>query len=242
MKLNEIKMLREAYMEKLSGLDEVVGLLREHCSDALRFINEPIVRGMTDSDPFIKLHGESGERRSRNTTNHYTVIMNEALPKEFPKRSAAIICGNYANIDHAMEYGTLYAVFPYNTTVVAWTDSDDMFYTPITIAGRTESAHTWNKRFLQMGIPDTSFTDIVEALTKYRDTGMVSGVPYQRWVDDVEDFDRELREAYDEPFDWSLPKSPRWNEDGEPRELWIGGECIGVKMDMLDKVKAALKT
>ena len=239
MKLNEIKMLKEAYMEKLSGLDEVVALIKANCSDAMKSLEEPIVRGMTDSGPYIQLHGEDGERKSRNTSNHYTLILDEVLPPEFPRRSKSIICASYDNYNHAEEYGELYAILPYNGVHVAWTPADDMFYTPIQIAGRSDSAEGWNRKFRQMEIPDTSYADIITALTKYRDTGMVSGTPYQSWVEDVEDFDAEFREAYDEPFDWSTTKNPRWN-DGE-YEMWIGGKCIGVRLSDWNKVKAALK-
>lgn len=54
-------------------LDGVVSLIMEHCGDALQSLDEPIVRGMNETEDFLQMHGESGERRSRNTDNYYTI-------------------------------------------------------------------------------------------------------------------------------------------------------------------------
>lgn len=243
MKLNEIKRmpLYESYKETLSvDLDGVVNLIMEHCSDALQSLDEPIVRGMNETEDFLQMHGESGERRSRNTDNYYTVIMDEVMAPGIPRRSKSIICGNYENMPHAQTYGALYAILPYNGVHVGYTDVDDMFDTPITIAGITEKAIRWNTRFKWMGIRDTSYADIVEDLTKYRDSDVVPDPPYQSWVEKVEDFDRTLRRAYDEAFAYSTTKDPRWN-DGEPRELWIGGKCIAIKWHEWQDVKNRLR-
>ena len=45
MRLQEIKILREDYKEEIKSLDDVVDLLKRHCSDALKTIDKPIKIG-----------------------------------------------------------------------------------------------------------------------------------------------------------------------------------------------------
>ncbi len=99
-------------------LDEAITLIKTHCSDALREerSNCRIYRGINlDSDAAYFDPSQAQPRRSRNSDNFVTLIMDNSPPwKAYPKRSRSMICTN--SLGKAMAYGHVYMVLPYNGT------------------------------------------------------------------------------------------------------------------------------
>jgi len=117
-----------------------INLLTKKCKKSLNaIINiEPTVvmydkgtiiyRGIPKKDEdFLSINPKQGNpRRSANTSNYYTLIIdNDPAWKEYPKRSQSIICstGN----DSATSYGTVYMVFPYDGAKIGVTPADDFW-------------------------------------------------------------------------------------------------------------------
>lgn len=206
-------------------------LLNKHCKDALKDIETPIVRGMKGFDRgFGVIHGEAGGRMSRNTTNHYTVILDAVLPKEYPKRSASIICANWDNRHHAMGYGgKLFAVIPFDGVKIAVCPDSDIWDTQITIGKESDSIEDWNMNLRGVGIHDKmSFDEMMAKLERQR----ADTLPTASWIDDI-DHDKKIKDvfeaAYTKPFKLTTSAEAIYN-DGAVHELWIGGKCVAISM------------
>ena len=120
----------EKFLEKLSNrntkLDwrNLESLLEEH----VPYVLEDIKSGKSIEDiskvykgiPFGSVPDlyiedpKKHKRESSNTTNHYTIIMdNSEYWKDYPKRSESIICTT--SIDKSNMYGETYLIFPLDT-------------------------------------------------------------------------------------------------------------------------------
>ena len=236
MKLDELRSSQK-YKTPLDAQD-TWKLLEKHCSDAMKHMDEPIVRGMKRGFKGGKMHGivdgtavHDGGRRSKNTLNFYTTILDTLLPPlGFPKRSESIICANWRNRDHAGGYGSMYAIFPFNGVKIGICPGEDMWDTPITLGGQTYEIYDWNDIFDMFGISDyASFADIVKQL----EYAKASGKHNDSWLEKIEEgaFKEELKNAYRKPFKATTTKNPIYN-DGKPHEVWIGGKCIAINIQL----------
>lgn len=215
MKLNEIKPLREAFRVGVNTIDEAWEILENKCSDAFKDFLTPIVRGMEEYEGFQIITGEDGARKSRNTTNHYTVIMDEVLPREFPKRSKSIICANFYNISYTHQYGEPHYIFPFNGVKIGVCPGYDMWVTPIDLDGVEKTAIEWNDEYRKRNITAMNYETVLRGITEQ---AAAMGI-------DRTDIDEMLREAYTKPFEVTTTANPIYN-DGEKHELWIGGPCL----------------
>lgn len=97
-------------------LDSAIRLIKENCSDALKEerIGNRIYRGINlDADAAYFDPSSARPRRSRNTDNFVTLIMDNSPPwQAYPKRSRSMICTGALN--KARAYGHVYMVLPYN--------------------------------------------------------------------------------------------------------------------------------
>lgn len=90
----------------------------------------PIYRGMTGGNFFYKIRGldSSEERMSPNAIENIYNLLLSNLPSwsKYPKRNKSIICSTDRNI--AVDYGTLYCIFPYNNTKIGLVPDSDIWY------------------------------------------------------------------------------------------------------------------
>ena len=89
--------------------DQFDNLLEKNCSDIIKIYKqtgEYIYRGLSGGrSPYIHIDPTKSIRKSRNTSNFYTIMFDEILPswKQYPLRSKSIICAT--SIKVAMSYG-----------------------------------------------------------------------------------------------------------------------------------------
>lgn len=226
MKLSEIKQLSEAYRASVGSIEEAWDILETRCSDALKTFDAPIVRGMPEHEAFQIITGEDGKRKSRNTTNHYTVILDEVLPKEFPKRSGSIICTNFFNAHYADQYGGPHYIFPFNGVKIGVCPNYDMWVTPIELDGVEKTAIEWNEEFKKKNITAINYETVLRGITEHADA---MGI-------DRTDIDEMLRDGYTKPFEVTTTANPIYN-DGKKHELWIGGSCLVIDYQRYRKMK-----
>lgn len=225
MKLIEIKPLNEAYKTRINSLEEVKALLNKHCGDALKTFGEPLVRGMSASGDFIVLRGEDGGRKSANTSNYYTEIMDEVLPPEFPRRSKSIICASYPNISHAAEYGSaMYCLFPMDLVAIGVVPEQDLFAVKLKLGGVENYIFKWNDEFEKLGVDDSSFDRIVSDLEHFK-SELEDDAP--KWLQQMDDIAEEITDVYVEPFGLTDTSDP-WYNDAK-HECWIGGNVVAVE-------------
>lgn len=118
-------------MKEISN-DEALRLVKTKCSNYLATISKlpHIVRGIEyDRGDFAIGDPTDSVRVSRNTTNEYTLLLDN-LPswKEYPKRSNSFICGTAGNRGYVKGFGSyLYYVFPYNNTTIGVCPNEDLW-------------------------------------------------------------------------------------------------------------------
>lgn len=242
MKLHEIVEKGDKYKKKLKS-DEAWELLNTNCKDAMKSFHTPIVRGMTAiPGGFGLIHGEAGERKSRHTTNHYTIIL-DAVLKDYPKRSASMICANWDNVDHADGYGTLYAIFPFDGVKIGVCPSYDIWDTEVTLGGVERELSRWNINFQELGMRDNmSFDEMIERMEMLIEKNPAV-VP--AWLNNIKDDIRgAFTKAYTEPFRLATTaQSGIYDNDTEDRhELWIGGKCYAINMRLYTKLQQEHKS
>ena len=110
--------------------DKFIDLARKNCSDILKYYsngsNKRIYRGGSLRSEFGYADvSKFEERKSRNTNNYYTLIMNHSKSwKQYPKRN--LICST--DYMYASGYGNkLSLVLPYNGVKIGVCSSDDIW-------------------------------------------------------------------------------------------------------------------
>ncbi len=109
------------------SLEEIKTFLEEKCPIAY---NSPfkIYRGIRSGSNYF-MYGDSNsfERKSANTFNYYTLLLDNVLPewKEYPKRSRSFICTT--NKNYSRVYGRSYQVFPVGNPLIGICPDDDFW-------------------------------------------------------------------------------------------------------------------
>lgn len=225
MKLFEV-VGKETYKRDLTE-DQAIELALAHCKDALKTLDAPIVRGMTEfKNGYGLIQGEAGARRSAHTTNYYTTILDASLPPEYPRRSASIICANWKNYSAAEAYAEedVYIILPYDGVKIGICPEGDLWAVEIKIGKHTETIVSWNEEYEALGIHESAtFPEIVQSLTnaKAEDPEIAFDVKPGKVKE-------TLIAAYAKPFKLATTATPRKYNDGVYRELWIGGKCVAI--------------
>lgn len=222
-------------------------LLNKCCQFLATNPEQPIIRGSWTStnDSYI-VHGETGKRSSRNTSNYYTVILDKFLsPLGYPKRSQSIICGNYKNMTHVGEYGHVYALIPFDNTKIGVCPGEDIFDTVLNLFGARVRINGWNILFESKKLPDDNYNKFIDELFRLisSDKFKASTIPsderiveyiISRGIDTKQKLEHHFEEAYTSPF--KLINVDEVNIINDvPRELWIGGKCVQIRLDLYNE-------
>lgn len=233
MKLHEIKQYK-------TDLDAEAAwkLIEKHCKDALKDLDTPIVRGMKAFPSGCgKIDGSAGERKSANTTNYYTTILDHVLGPDFPRRSKSIICANWENRRTAEGYGDVHAIFPYDGVKIGVCPEDDMWHTIIEFGpGQRKQIYKLNDEFRFQQLPEDSFAGIVKGLEKLVDYFHSRNNQHSWYGFKPGQVEEQLTKAYKAPFKATTTKNSAVYNDGKWHEVWIGGPCIAINMQLYKKM------
>lgn len=112
------------------GEEAALRLIEERCSQYLEGLRSGdhglIYRGMGGGFKYGFVNPTQGKRKSSNTTNYYTEIIDYSWPEQYPDRSKSIICST--SKDHAETYGSLFIVFPFDDAKIAYVDAPDFWF------------------------------------------------------------------------------------------------------------------
>ena len=132
--------------------DQFDNLLEKNCSDIIKIYKqtgEYIYRGLSGGrSPYIHIDPTKSIRKSRNTSNFYTIMFDEILPswKKYPLRSKSIICATSVKV--AMSYGKLYKVYPYNGSKIGKAPRTDIWLSFMNTFG--DSLDVFNSSLLEI--------------------------------------------------------------------------------------------
>lgn len=222
--------LSENHKQQLT-LKEAAMLCATHCKDALRN-NVELWRGSRDYDhkPVAwLLQGDQSTRKSANTSNHYTVILDHVLtPLGYPKRSASIICSTDSH--RARGYGRVYRLFPYDGVKIGVCPERDMFWTPIRLLnGEIIDVYDVNRLLINANVTDKSYSALIDDMVAEKSA-------------DFDAFFGKTKEEINKFFETAYsPKQTGMqlvNTKDFPsldgNECWVGGKMIAVRQELLE--------
>ena len=234
--------LREEGMPRAEmDLGDLVSQIKEKCSDIVANYKSQTGHAIWRGDPGLTasymLKPQNGNRKSANTTNHYTVLLDSnPKNKDWPPRSKSIICST--SFHAAQGYGRgngMGVLFPYDGTKIGVVNRPDFWSVKVSLApsvGRPQSMPNLNKfwfKLIQLAqdakIPiafEGGATPTSSELAKFLDSiptefaaKLLSGARQYALVgDDIEDYTNEqAKTVFGAMCTW-LPFAYSYNEMG----------------------------
>lgn len=234
-------------------LKEARRIFLEKCSDAkwMAQINAPIYRGDRNAAPKIRETGFAvvdpslTERKSQNTWNHYTVILdNNPKTKEFPKRSRSFIAST--DDDYAGGFGEVSVVIPFNGTKIGVVNSMDIWDVPVVLFGRRITFDQFSDYMQGMDVKE-NIEDFKRVDSELRDgnkkliVGLHNHFPHAT-AEDANNFLKKIFTAFDPistQFE-SLTTKTLKKVMEHKSEVWVGGPCLVMSRVAWDKLRKEL--
>jgi hypothetical protein len=216
--------------------------------------DEPIYRGdrnagfkdQLDKHGFALVDTSATERQSQNTSNYYTVILDNMPGREdFPKRSRSFICST--NQERSLSYASydparLLRVIPFDGVKIGAVNRGDMWDTEIKLYDDTQDIETWNDVFAHARLEEkwSSFVEF-DAQLKRNDEKAVAA--FDRAFGDYphNDFLKRLIAAYSPKETGHTAHTTKNLKDAKRGEVWVGGKCVLISNSMWAKLRKALK-
>ena len=232
--LNEASDSDNAYYKSIS-FQEMVEIYKKHCSGN----KVDLYRGTkSDHRTYNIIEGQKGKRRSENTSNHYTEILDELIQdmnKEYPLRSASIIATTREN--YAKKYGDVYSVIPYDDTWIGIVPSEDIWDLELDGYKELIGIQNMNELFIKVGIHSSSISDIAE------DIESLDSADFEKYFGKIfksgESIEKQIREMYS-PKALGLKFEQSKDYKGSTGEVWIGGKCLLIKSDQYEQLVGIL--
>jgi len=222
-----------------------VKLLNKHCKESLALIFKPIWRSMRNhKEPIVQIDPSTGIRKSQNTFNYYTEIMDHSPDYAgWPKRSQSLICT--LDKGYAEDYGgTEYAIFPYNGVKIGVCPKVDIWGTEITVPELgLEYSHKNYKdmrdlnRFLHytLHLPETygamlRYVKTPEFATTFNYCFANARAKPSQFMDLLQKALSPARAGFK-----LLSIAELANSGLDENEVWVGGPVVALREDMYQK-------
>lgn len=235
-------------------VEEAIALLNTYCKNALWMLaeNAPIYRGDYNANfpksGFMVVDTTATERRSQNTSNFYTVILdNHPNRKDFPKRSRSFIASTQKN--YAWGYGNLYVIVPADDAKIGFVNREDMWDTRIRlfgINGLIEDFNEYFKEAFRLGrapvIKDFyEFDKLLKksdptALRRFRDAFNLSDKSVKQFKDHFLD---NIWEAYSAGPTGHTAHTTATMPHKSSSEVWVGGKAVLIEYAVWEKMQGA---
>lgn len=250
MKINEIS--KKKYKKKELEIGKVADYLRKNCSQFLsNNLDTPLYRGTWSEyeSGAVKIDTASGTRRSENTWNYYTLLMdNSPYFAEWPKRSKSLICST--NHRTASDYGYVMALIPEDGAKIGIVPAEDIWhvsfdFTDIFNDGYEKHKMDYEKLpyvMKQLGFPDTSYDQLVKHTTKpsfkeaFKEKFPDSKISPEEFIPYL------LEKMAPENLGMHMRTTENFRAAGFGRnECWVEGKCVLIEYERYEQIKAALK-
>ena len=243
-------------VKSFSGYENIKDFVRENCMDAL--MNPTIIYrgiGRTESaalDSFGSLvTPANSERKSRNTTNWYTVILDSNPDMfQYPKRSKSLICST--DIHYAEDFGGRVAIMlPVNGSKIGCVNEFDLWEAEPTLFGTSlkiqDMNHLWQELSVrskyELKATAESFMDFANKVKtdKFLQEAVKFSFPK---IDKDYNFNHFMDDVYDAynpnklGFSAVNPKTLTAKNGGE---VWLGGPVVEVSFDLHTKLLVELR-
>ena len=241
-----IEEVPKQYKTKIS-IEQVKKYAIEHCRDYLKNDDAPLIfRGMSGKDTYL-LDTTHTIRKSAHTNNAYTLILDQFLPSEYPRRSQSIICTG--DKQKALNYGEVFVILPFNGTKIGSVnkrDIWDVFYS------NTNNIRAFTKLFNELDefnidIKIETYDDVIEALQELckfdlSELSFFTKEDVERADDgdnpSYEYINKNLKEVFSVKnleFDAFTPKNLN-NHKFDGAEYWIGGKSLAIPLQVWKEI------
>lgn len=233
-------------------LDEIIKHLQTDFSNCAWMVyqNKPLYRGERKyvTDEYAITDSSKGRRVSENTGNFYTLILdNHPDRKQFPKRSASLICTTSERTARDYAFDSL-RVIPGNTAKIGFVNEPDMWHTNISIFGKHFTIENLNTRWRRLGMSEHRWND-----WKKFDKKLKSGDPDSVKIfkevfshadeGDEKVFLESILEAYsaaETGHTYHTAKNLSPSLFQRASEVWVGGPCLLVHEHSWKELRDAL--
>lgn len=232
------------YTGKISQLAE---LAKQNCSEFLENnLDSPLWRGSISSHTEARIiDPSSGVRKSENTSNHYTELMdNSPYYKGWPKRSKSLICSTSES--RARQYGRLYAVLPFNGTKIAVASDFDIWLTSLYFPELNWATNLYKFNEF-MGDSGLGFPENYEDMVWYSKSATFANIFRREFYDEKDNFKPsnfiEYIQKYMAPdlVEFTLEDTLSFSTTEHPnKECWFSGKCIIMEKDIYNSMLSAL--
>lgn len=213
--------------------------MNKYCTEAFPMLKNPIWRGMTGSAKVIMINPATGVRKSQNTANFYTDLVDSSpFMAGWPKRSSSLICSTSRDYAGSYQWGekSLYAIFPMDGTKIAMCSDRDMWDTNVSIP-------ELRKNFTGTGNNMSRFNDWLSDLNLNDNPGWMETAHKSPYViDECEEYGQDPKNFISILHKALSPKNagfqlltvPEYIATNLPqsdygREVWIGGKVIAIR-------------
>ena len=233
--MNFRQFLNEKYRDEIT-LEEAVKIFKGKCKN-VDLENGVLYRGSySNYVDYNILTGEEGERKSANTANHYTKIIDHNLKgTDYPLRSKSIICST--EIDYARNYSAAdpLVLIPFDGVKIGVCARNDMWLTKAKFDGTTMDVVELNELYGIVGVKDDSFETIVDGIEK----AVKAGKRLISWLfTDDKSVKEQLEDAYSiENLGFSLIENKDISKLKGSRECWVGGSCLAIEWSKFEEFK-----
>ena len=240
--------INEGRSVKVDEADAIAGI-RKDCKKILNAFKKGggIYRGIYDEfEPFMKVKPSSFTRESANTSNVYTLVLdNHPKWKRYPKRSQSIICTSHQG--NATGYGEAYFVFPKDGSTYGICPSSD-FWVSFEKVGIEWMDGDFNNRLswlyntlygVRKGLNPKSYNELVkqlkdiDKLIKERDVDIKEYIEWGKYRGDLL---KMIQTALDpDKNDFVVTKDPMKIPPNNGDEVWTDGDSYLVHESWIAK-------
>jgi hypothetical protein len=233
--------------------EKAVKMLNMYCKDAIWMLqkNKPFYRGEKYLEHsiahagFITVDPSKTERKSQNTYNYYTVLLdNNPLCKAFPKRSRSFIgTTDRWNADSYSSGGAMFAMIPFDGVKIGAVNDDDMWDSHINMFGsKGGTIESYNTRFKRLDLKASvkSFEAFGNELASSGDAKRKFRNEFNLTTDEqAEHFMENIWAAYG-PESTGFTVHTTKDAQDIHGEVWVGGPVMYIGLDMWDKLRKAI--
>ena len=241
--------LNESRKHKQSiSLEKAIEIAKKYCSKS---VHVELWRGGNFDDDCYLMDTSSTVRRSANTSNHYTLILDKFLgEKDLPMRSKSfIMTGEHGT---SKSFGTSRRIIPFDDAKIGNTGKEDLWY--VDLNSKVDMAfEEFSALYSRLDVDDKSYDQIVKdtlnLLKKLRvadegdlDRDMEDFLKLFKDADlDIKSIELELKNIFD--FDSigfnfytgaTAPKHTIY-------ECWLSGKALAVTDEIYDEIVKALR-
>lgn len=227
-------------------IEKAVEMLNKYCKQSRSMVDAPLWRGFKNhSEEVFAAWPETGERKSQNTTNHYTEILaNSPYMRGWPSRSNSFICSSSFIGAYGFAGGRQpHVLFPFDNVEIAVCPKSDLWNSTVTIPQlKINKAHIEDVNgFLKvkLGLPD-NFAGMVATLRDptsrcCRELLPKFGIAPDKLIP-------ILFDAYSpDKLGFELMSIAEFSSTHiDDRECWVGGPVVAISRALFDRFKSAI--